>query len=324
MKRTNNTYSQTERAKNAHLDQLQAHIATLEAKWAAESIGAGGNRQPLHAIPMGCADIDHVLPGGLPQGSIHEISGRHMGPLQGLASIIAKKFQDNRRESRLPNIIIWIHHICDGTPYPPGLFAFGLTSHDVIFARVSSKKDTISTVEDALRSGQAGLVIVETDHTRHTPDLMITRRWHLAAAAGRSTLLQLHRTPETTLVSSAATTRWHISAMTTANSSNYTSVLSPDQTRWSLCLKRLRRFKSDQNIPLPITWTVEWIHATHHLCLATAHQSRPLAPSKTATVWPSQHIKLTKFKNIRNIKGTSASHTNPHRYDTSGAAWRSA
>ena len=94
MKRTNNTYSQTERAKNAHLDQLQAHIATLEAKWAAESIGAGGNRQPLHAIPMGCADIDHVLPGGLPQGRIHEISGQNVGPLQGLASIIAKKFQE--------------------------------------------------------------------------------------------------------------------------------------------------------------------------------------------------------------------------------------
>jgi len=226
------------------LDELRRTIARMQAP--AVALDAPGD------IPLGVAEVDRALGGGLARGMLHEIAAcgeTHIAAATGFALGLAAQSQ----------AIVWVAEdmalLESGAPYGPGLDLFGLAPERLLTVAGGKAGDVLWAMEQALHCRAVGVVIGEVRSASREFDLVATRRLSLAAAAHGALALLLRTAPGTE--TSTAATRWVVGA-----------ALSPrgiGPPRFNLALTRNRRG------PLG-TWMLEWSVSDVSFVLATHPQ----------------------------------------------------
>ncbi len=192
--------------------------------------GLAGAPAPL--LPVGVAEIDRQLGGGLARHGLHEAAGP--GAVA-FAALLA---------GRIGGQIIWIRtsgQVAQIDPY--ALAPLGLAAEKLLLAD-APRQETAWAFEQALRSGAASVVIAET---AAAPDFTASRRLHLAARENGVLGLLLPAPPLAAgrLPASAAETRWRIAPAP-----------APDADPWAASALRLDLLKNKKG-PLG-HWTVDW------------------------------------------------------------------
>jgi protein ImuA len=230
------------------LDALRARIRALE-------LGAG--RAAVEAVPLDLSAVDDVLPwGGLPRGALHEIVASGPGAAEGFASALLARFIDGRGPA------LWC--LARGDLFGPGLGAFGLGPDRLIVARARHGDDVLWAMEEGLRSGAPGAVLGEPRGL----DLAAGRRLQLAARAGGVACLVLRLSEITTSETSAAVTRWRVSAAPSLPLDDFPGLGMP---RWRVELLRCRG-------GVPQEWFLEWNNETCDFAVVSLLGERAAGP----------------------------------------------
>jgi protein ImuA len=225
------------------LEQLRQRLQALQ-----KPVGiANGPR----VLPLGIAAIDAALGGGLACGALHEIaavSEAHLAAAAGFALGLAARSQTHT---------CWIAEDMalteSGTPYGPGLDAFGLAPERLLAVSAARRGDLLWAMEEALRCRAVGAVIGEL---RDSAVITVAlRRLSLAAAESGALALLLRASPPAD--ASTAATRWIVGAAPNA--------------RFAVELVRNRRG------PLG-AWILEWSDSDDRFLLAT-HAQPVAAPA---------------------------------------------
>ncbi len=209
-----------------------------------------------------------MLPeGGLVCGAVHEVSGN---VASGFVVWLAGHFVRN-----LGGVVLFCaKQKSKSWLYGAGLSAFGLDAGRLIIIRSCYPMDMLWAMEESLRCPACAAVILECDDTI---DLVVSRRFQLAAEAGGTTGLILQQGKlasvagrnDTKLFPSACTSRWQVDAVPAAglgvNSEPKieqldTGILSIG-ARWKVNLSRCRGGSGTG------TWLVEHDESTGNLSL---------------------------------------------------------
>jgi len=222
--------------------------ALIEA--ARRRIGQLEKVSAIARLPLGCAEMDACLHGGLVIGALHEVAARdHCAHPAALGFLLA--LARNAIGSRA-NAIVWPlgkQAGAFGAPYGPGLKAFGIDPAQILFVRCKTREDILWAMEEALRIGGIGAVVGARVARMN---LTASRRLQLAAENSGipAILLRTHKDDAT----SAAATRWRVSPCGAARD-RFGFSANP---RWRVTLERVRGGRIGE-------WVVEWDHEA--LCL---------------------------------------------------------
>jgi hypothetical protein len=154
----------------------------------------------VRARDTGFATLNSLLPGhGWPLSSLIELlpKAEGIGEMQLVLPSLRKLCQEARD-------IVFVRppHL----PYPPALAKAGLPLNRIIWIDTHSDEDARWVVEQTLRQGMAGAVLVWSDCTK---DIAL-RRLQLAAREGEA-LAFLYRSPNTKVAASPAAVRLALS-----------------------------------------------------------------------------------------------------------------
>jgi len=229
------------------IEQLRSTIARMERPPGFEDPGLR---------PFGLASLDTALGGGLPRGSLHEVSAAsepHITPAAGFILGVAHR----------ERAIVWIAEnmatIESGALYGCGLDEFGLPPERLLLVNVSHRRDLLWAMEEALHCRAIGAVIGELRH--ESIDAVALRRLSLAAATSGALAFLLRSSP--TQESSTAATRWVVSA-------------APSQPRYGPGAPRFQaQLMRNRRGPLG-SWLLEWNEKDECFVLASTHP-QPLA-----------------------------------------------
>jgi protein ImuA len=190
-------------------------------------------------VPLGPAEVDAVLGGGLMRGALHEIAASgeaHMAAATGFAVGVASLVIPGRERSlptrnpetgsehasgfrvrrdappRNDGFLLWVAEdmstVESGAPYGAGLDDFGMAPERLVTVAVAQRRDLLWAMEEALHCRAIACVVGEM---RHGPlDAVAARRLSLAAADTGALALLLRAAPEDD--ASTAATRWVVSA----------------------------------------------------------------------------------------------------------------
>lgn len=155
----------------------------------------------------------------------------------------------------LGGMVLWVREAWLADTSNPASFATFLDPKQLLIAQAPSHMDALAVAEEALRSGDVSLVVMELSQPI---GLTEGRRLQLAAKAGRSTGLCI--LPEG-MGSNAAQTRWLCAPVFDAHS------LSEDSTLqcWKLIKNKSGTLTS---------WTVEWNAQTRRISVVSPPAQR--------------------------------------------------
>jgi protein ImuA len=249
-------------------EQLRQRLEALQRQALHKS--ATGIDGVAGVLPLGIAEIDTALGGGLARGALHEIAApneAHLAAATGFVLGLAAPAHH----------LLWIAEdmACgeSGAPYGPGLDQFNLAPERLLTVGAARVRDVLWAMEEALRCHAIGAVIGELRHG--AIDTVAVRRLSLAAAESGALVLLLRARPAADASTAA---RWIVGA-----SPNEDERASPHEfgaPRFAAHLVRNRRG------PLG-SWILAWsdiderfILAAPALPLAAAAPHRP--PRKVA------------------------------------------
>ncbi len=189
----------------------------------------------------GFAPIDDYLHnqggGGLPCGGMHEVIAARSGDMAatlGFAHALAARFLAQQTTQTM--LLYGQTHAAAreaGQPYAPAMAAHGLSAEQLVYLDGVALPDLLWAGEEALTCPAIGCSILAS--WDDAPDFTVSRRLSLAArAAGRPLIVAL--AAPASGQSSAATTRWHITAQAgqawqvklSKSRLNYTSMPPPE------------------------------------------------------------------------------------------------
>ena len=163
--------------------------------------------QPL--LPIGAAEVDERLRGGIIQAGLHEFFGGAKADSHAAAAfalLLAWRLPESDAG------IFWVtgdkERQTSGRLYPLGLSAMGGNPSRILLVQTADLRDALRAAADAIRSKAARAVILETHGNARMVDLTSTRR--LALAAAESGVLALLVRGDAAPMPSAASTRWRI------------------------------------------------------------------------------------------------------------------
>jgi protein ImuA len=233
------------------IEQLRQRLQALQKSPGIEDVAG--------ALPLGIASIDAALGGGLARGALHEIaavSEAHLAAATGFALGLAARGQAR---------VLWIAEDMalgeSGTPYGPGLDAFGLAPERLLTVSAARPRDLLWAMEEALRCRAIGAVIGEV---RDSAIITVAlRRLSLAAAESGALALLLRGAPAND--ASTVATRWIVGAAPSAPAHG------PGPPCFATHLVRNRRG------PLG-SWILQWSDSDERFLLAT-HAQPVAAPT---------------------------------------------
>src|SRR6195952_1409841 len=187
-------------ARTSTLATLRGSIERIEAH-----IDATG----VNRVPLGHADADAALQGGLAVGAVHEVfaEGRHSAAATGFIAGLA-----GRATARRP--LVWVRQdftqIESGAVSMNGLAELGLDPRLLVTVRAADVDTALRTAADALACDALGGVVLEIWGEARQLDLVASRKLTLAARMSGVTglLLRVAATPSP----STAETRWIVRA----------------------------------------------------------------------------------------------------------------
>lgn len=160
-------------------------------------------------IPLGIADADASLHGGLLKGGLHEVFAAtgHEATATGFAVGLAARVAKGKP-------ILWIRQDFSGIEFgeiaATGLLELGIDPSKFLILRVAHAEDALRAASDALTCTALGAVVMEVVGEHKVLDLKASRRLTLGAAETNVTVLMLrfNAVPD----ASSAETRWTIRA----------------------------------------------------------------------------------------------------------------
>jgi protein ImuA len=186
-------------------------VRTLAAlRSSIERIEAHGEAYSPRKVPLGHADADATLRGGLVLGAVHEVftqAGRQSAAATGFIAGLA-----GRAARRRP--LVWIRQdfteIEAGALSMSGLAELGLDPRLLVTVRTADMDNALRTAADALACDAVGVVVLEVWGEPRQLDLVASRKLTLAAQASGVTglLLRMAAEPQP----STAETRWIVRA----------------------------------------------------------------------------------------------------------------
>jgi len=154
--------------------------------------------------PLGHADTDQVLGGGLLLGAVHEVFAVDAGA-SGFAACAAQRLSGMKR-------MLWIIQDFSaleyGTLAPTGFAELGINPSHLLMLRAANAEDALRASIDALSCYGLGAVILEIAGNPKVLDLVASRRLVLAAQHKNVTVFLLRQ--GAVAEPSAAQTRWQI------------------------------------------------------------------------------------------------------------------
>ena len=175
-----------------------------------ERIEAHGEAYSPRRTPLGHAEADASLHGGLALGAIHEVfaqAGRQSPAATGFVAGLA-----GRVAARRP--MVWIRQdfteVEAGAVSMSGLSELGLDPRLLVTVRATDVDHALRTAADALVCDAVGAVVLELWGEARQFDLVASRKLTLAAQASGVTGLMLRMTAEPR--PSTAETRWIVRA----------------------------------------------------------------------------------------------------------------
>jgi protein ImuA len=155
-------------------------------------------------IPLGLADADAVLDGGLRPGAQHEIFAQDWGA-SGFAACLAIRAMGNKP-------LFWIRPDYAAMEYgalsATGFLELGGDPTKLLILRAANTEDALSAATDILACPQMGVVVLELEGSAHALDLPASRRLGLIAEESGVTLFILREGADAR--PSAAATRWQV------------------------------------------------------------------------------------------------------------------
>ncbi|HLX17616.1 MAG TPA: DNA repair protein [Bradyrhizobium sp.] len=183
-------------------------LATLRGN--IERIEAHGEAYSPCRVPLGHADADATLQGGLALGAMHEVfadAGRQSAAATGFVAGLA-----GRVAVRHP--LVWIRQdfteLESGAVSMSGLAELGLDPRLLVTVRAADVDNALRTAADALACDAVGVVVLEVWGEVRQFDLTASRKLTLAAQASGATCLLLRTAAEPQ--PSTAETRWIVRA----------------------------------------------------------------------------------------------------------------
>jgi protein ImuA len=179
-------------------------IAALRA-----SLARPGLEEASPRIPLGHAEADLCLKGGLERGMLHEVFAAigHEAAATGFTAGLAARVAVNKR-------LLWIRQDFSALEFgelsATGFLEFGLDPARLFLLCVADAADGLRAANDALSCAALGAVVIEIPGKPKILDLMASRRLTLACAQKTVTafLLRFGAQPE----ASTAETRWLVRA----------------------------------------------------------------------------------------------------------------
>jgi protein ImuA len=156
------------------------------------------------AIPLGLADADALLGGGLKPGAQHEVFAEDWAA-SGFAACLAIRAMGKKP-------LFWIRPDYAAMEYgalsATGFLELGGDPEKLLLLRAANAEDALSAAADILACPHMGAVVLELEGQAHALDLPASRRLGLIAEESGVTLLILREGGD--LRPSAATTRWQV------------------------------------------------------------------------------------------------------------------
>ena len=183
-------------------------LATLRGS--IERIEAQSGAQAPQRAPLGHAEIDAVLQGGLAKGAVHEVfceGGRQSGAATGFVAGLARRVTPHRP-------LVWVRQDFSereiGALSMSGLAELGLDPRRLVTVRAPDVENALRTTADALACDAVGAVVLEVWGETQKLDLVASRKLTLAAQGAGVTglLLRIAASP----IPSTAETRWIVRA----------------------------------------------------------------------------------------------------------------
>jgi protein ImuA len=183
-------------------------LATLRGS--IERIEAQSGAQAPQRMPLGHADADAVLQGGLAKGAVHEVfceGGRQSAAATGFVAGLARRVTPRRP-------LVWVRQDFSerevGALSMSGLTELGLDPRRLVMVRAPDVENALRTTADALACDAVGAVVLEVWGETHKLDLVASRKLTLAAQGAGVTglMLRIAGSP----VPSTAETRWIVRA----------------------------------------------------------------------------------------------------------------
>jgi protein ImuA len=175
-----------------------------------ERIEAHADATALKRVPLGHADADATLQGGLAVAAVHEVfaeAGRQSAAATGFIAGLA-----GRVAARRP--LVWVRQdfteVESGAVSMSGLAELGLDPRLLVTVRAADVDTALRTAADALACDAVGVVVLEVWGEARQFDLVASRKLTLAAQASGVTGLMLRVAAEP--APSTAETRWIVRA----------------------------------------------------------------------------------------------------------------
>lgn len=237
------------------LSALRRAIAALEPG-AAPGMGA--------RFAFGLPVLDAWLGGGLARGVLHEVYAghvRHLPAAVGFGLGLTLK-------ASAGHPLVWVREdLADvemGRPYGDGLIAFGLDPGRLLVVRAENPSDVLRAAAETARCSGIGAALVEVRGMPKALDLTASRRLALAAGVSGVTLVMIRL--GTDPAPSAAASRWHVEAATSAP----LEANAPGRPAFTAALLRHRSGIG------PRTWQLEWDHDRATFAAPLPRPSRPV------------------------------------------------
>jgi protein ImuA len=193
-------------ARFAHiLARLKRRLATLERPFRKDRASVFG---------FGLDTLDARLGGGLARGAVHEVlpgSSADHAAASGFALMLALRAAGNKP-------ILWVRDDrgarMTGNVYAPGLVELGIDPARIMMVRAPDELAVLRTASDALGCAGLGAAVIEPGGEARKLDLTASRRLALAAEKSGVTCVVLRSA--TSIIASAASTRWQVASAPSA------------------------------------------------------------------------------------------------------------
>ncbi|MDZ7823919.1 MAG: hypothetical protein U5K75_07635 [Ahrensia sp.] len=212
---------ETQRRALARLRQDIADIEKRDVRFDAAALSYGQTEKPKMFLPLGVADLDQKLGGGLMRPALTEIytdGARDAGALTGLMAAILSLSTATDGWSQKP--VLWISAAGvsgeTGALYGAGLRALGFDPTRLFLTAPKRLEDALWICEEAARTRGLGATVLDVRGHTAKLDLRETRRLHMRAQASTQPVFLLRQSalPQT----SAAPQRLTVKASTSHNS----------------------------------------------------------------------------------------------------------
>lgn len=191
------------------------------------------------AVDVGLGPIREAFPDSVfPTGAVHEFistAAEHAAATAGFISSLAGGLMQSG------GVCVWIS--ISRTIFPPALQSFGIAPERIIFVDVTSDREALWVMEEALKCEGLAAVIGEIKEVSFTN----SRRLQLAIEQSRVTGF-IHRYQPRQLNTTTCVSRWQITPIASEQEDQLPGVGFP---RWNVALLRIRGGK-------PGTWQIEW------------------------------------------------------------------